>query len=235
MSSPLIGITTYEVNTFSRYSLPETYVNAVRRAGGIPILLPPGEIHLQTLAHRIDGFIFAGGGDIDPMRYGGKYVDEVGNISPVRDNTEITLARYLIRHQIPLLAIARGLQIVNVALGGTLIEHLPSAQDHRIMAKTPVRHTVHIDPTARLAEIVGQTELSVASMHHQAVDTLAPTLRAVAHAEDGIIEAVEMVDNPQVIAVQWHAHMTAEDDPIQLRLFERLIDLAQTRIPAPLG
>jgi putative glutamine amidotransferase len=125
MNKPLIGITTYGRDENKRFHLPAAYVDAVRRAGGLPILIPPGEPDLDQLLPLLDGIILPGGGDVEPALYQGKKHETIYNLDPERDNSEIELARKLIDQDLPLLGICRGLQVINVALGGTLIEHLP--------------------------------------------------------------------------------------------------------------
>ena len=123
--APLIGITTYGVDQAGNYSLPEPYIAATRRAGGMPVLIAPGETQLEELLTRLDGLILAGGGDIDPATYGGQPHSAVYMVDPERDATEVALAKAVVQSGLPTLASCRGAQIVNVALGGTLYEHIP--------------------------------------------------------------------------------------------------------------
>jgi putative glutamine amidotransferase len=231
---PLIGITTYARDERGRYSLPGTYINAIRRAGGIPILLPHGEPHLAQLVKRLDGVILSGGGDVDPAYYGGAQHETIYLIDPERDQTEIALAQQLRQMELPMLSICRGVQVLNVALGGTLIEHLPDevGEDisHRAQPPGATRHTVEIEPDSCLAQIVGQTEIIAASWHHQALRQPGQGLRVVARAADGTIEAVEMPEHPWLIGVQWHPELTAPDDPAQQRLFDALVEAARQRV-----
>jgi putative glutamine amidotransferase len=234
MTRPIIGITTYGQDEHKRYALPKAYVDCVRAAGGVPVLVPPGDPALENLLDGIHGFILAGGGDLDPVLYGGHASDKVYMIDAERDQSELALTRSIVDQQLPCLAICRGIQVVNVALGGTLIEHLPDevgeAVLHRAPPREPVDHMVRIQDDSRLAALVGQNTIRVASWHHQAIRAPGRGLRVVAQAPDDTIEAVEMPGNPGLMAVQWHPELTAGQDPLQQKLFENLINAAIKRI-----
>lgn len=231
---PLIGITTYGRKDEEQcFSLPAAYVDAVRRAGGVPVLLPPGELvelNLELLLSRLDGLILAGGGDLDPALYAGTQHETIYNVDAERDASEIALARQVVNRELPVLGICRGTQAINVALGGTLIEHVPDAAGEQVIHRLPPReateHAVILQLRSRLAAILGQEEFTAASRHHQAIRQPAPRLQVAAHAPDGIIEAVEMSDHPWLIAVQWHPELTAATDPRQQRLFDSLVKAA---------
>ncbi|HET7559855.1 MAG TPA: gamma-glutamyl-gamma-aminobutyrate hydrolase family protein, partial [Limnochordia bacterium] len=223
---PWIGLVTYGRDAGNRFSLPAEYVDAVRRAGGLPVLLPPGEPDLGALLSRLDGLILTGGGDIDPARYGGERHPTIYSLDAERDEQECALVRRVVAEGLPTLGICRGSQVINVALGGSLIEHLPDvvgeATLHRVPPRNPVPHPVTIAPGTRLHELVGPGA-EPASWHHQAVRALAPGLVAAAHAPDGTIEAVERPGHPWLLAVQWHPELTAAKDPIQQRLFDAFV------------
>lgn len=230
---PLIGITTYERNEKDDFVLPAAYADAVRRAGGIPVLVPPGEPRLDALLARLDGLILSGGMDVDPARYGGLPHARIEPPNPERDETEIALVRGVVADGLPLLGICRGAQLLNVALGGSLVEHLPDevgeAVAHQTEAGDPTPHPVEIAPGSRLAAIVGARAEAPASWHHQAVRRVAPGLTPVAQAPDGTVEAVEMAGHPWLIGVQWHPELTAATDPAQQRLFDALVAAARAR------
>jgi putative glutamine amidotransferase len=231
MTPPLIGLTTYGRDENNKFYLPAEYVEAVRRAGGLPVLIPPGEPSWRQLFRHIDALLLTGGGDIDPALYGGICHETIYNLDPKRDQDELMLAREAVASELPIFGICRGAQVINVALGGTLIEHLPDvvgdAVPHRSPPRLPTRHPVKVTAGSRLARILAQTELSPASWHHQAVRTVAPKMEIVARAPDGIVEGMEMAEHPWLIAVQWHPELTAADDPVQQRLFASFVQAAR--------
>ena len=225
--APLIGITTYGRDEDNRFPLPGEYVDSVRRAGGIPVLIPPGETDPDALLSRVDGLLLAGGGDLDPTHYRGRAHATIYMTDPERDTTELQLARAVVERGFPTFCICRGIQILNVALGGTLHEHLPDvvgdAINHRLPPREPTPHAVAVRAETRLHSIVGATEIVTASWHHQAIRDVAPGLSVSAEAADGTIEAVEMREHPWLIAVQWHPELTAHKDKSQQRLFDAFV------------
>jgi putative glutamine amidotransferase len=202
-------------------------VDVVRLAGGVPIVLPAVEGDIPEALDVIDALILPGGGDIDPAHYGGARHEANYGISAERDGFELALARAaLARHDLPVLCICRGMQLLNVALGGDLVSHIPDrfGEDvaHRHPEHRPVQHLVRLEPKSRLGTILGIDELSVHSVHHQAVGRLGEGLRAVAWSPDGVVEAVESERHPFLIGVQWHPELAALGDDRQRRLFEAL-------------
>ncbi len=230
-TAPLIGLTTYHRNGDHKFDLPAEYVDAVRRAGGIPVLLPPGESRWEDVLRRLDGVILTGGGDISPETYGGSDHPKLYMVDDERDASELTLARRAVDAGLPTLGICRGTQVLNVALGGTLVEHLPDVMGdevaHRTPPRDPIHHPVAVEPDSKLADAVGELNFECASWHHQGLKDVADGLRVVAHAPDGTIEAVELPSHPWLVAVQWHPELTAADDPIQQRLFGALAEAAR--------
>ena len=228
---PLIGLTTYGRSKDNRYSLPVEYLDAVRRAGGIPVLIAPGEPRWEPLLDRLDAVILTGGGDIDPVRYGGRSHETLYGIDTERDALELAIARKLIDSRLPALGICRGTQILNVAQGGSLIEHIPDevgdAIAHRTPSREPVPHKVQIKPQSRLARIIGANEFDAASWHHQSPRQIGAGFEIVATAPDGVIEALEKPDHPWLFAVQWHPELTAASDPLQQRLFDSIVAAAR--------
>ncbi len=227
MHPPLIGITTYGRNTEDEYTLPAVYIEAVRRAGGIPLLIPPGEPQLDALLAKLDGLIISGGGDIDPAHYGSAGHPQVYMLDAERDASELALVRRVAASDMPALCICRGHQMLNVALGGTLVEHLPDEIsgeiEHRDEPDKPTAHALTILPDTNLARLLGAGSVHGVSWHHQAIRTLAPGLVIAARAADGTIEAVEDPQHPWLIAVQWHPEMSAAQDPRQQRLFDEMV------------
>jgi putative glutamine amidotransferase len=233
VSRPLIGITTYhrETSGRERFSLPSAYVDSVRRAGGLAVLLTPGESEPAELLERIDGLVLAGGGDLDPASYGGDSHALTYSVSPERDVFELALLRGALERGLPTLAICRGMQILNVALGGGLHGHLPDvvgeAVVHRSSQTEAAAHGVRVAARSRLAERIGAGELaSVPSWHHQALDRLGAGLEPVAWAPDEVIEAVELRGEPQLVAVQWHPEL-AGPTAAGGGLFEALVSRAR--------
>jgi len=227
MNPPLIGITTYGEDEQRHFPLPREYVDSVRRAGGVPILLPPGERRLRELFALLDGLILAGGGDLDPSVYGGTDHETIYMTDIERDAEELQLARMAIDTGKPTLGICRGIQVLNVVLGGTLHEHLPDIVGeeilHRLPPRAPGEHSIAVTPGSRLAKIMGELEFSAASWHHQAIRDVADPLEVVAHAPDGTIEAVEMPSHRWLIGVQWHPELTSATDPLQQQLFDTFV------------
>jgi putative glutamine amidotransferase len=230
-----IGITTYARDEEGRYSIPGLYLDAVRAAGGIPILLTPGEPQVESLLSQVDGLLLAGGGDVNPDRYGSSGHPEVYAVDEDRDAFEFQLVSWALERRLPLLGICRGLQVINVALGGTLIEHLPDVIDdktaHCLVPRAPTEHAIELMSESRLARIYRETNFSAASWHHQAIDNVAFGLTIVGRAPDGTIEALEMADHPELIAVQWHPELTAATDSIQQRIFSGFIELCRQHTP----
>jgi putative glutamine amidotransferase len=214
------------------------YVEGVAEAGGVPVVLPPvvGVRGAEALLEGMDGLLLSGGSDLDPGYYGEKPVPELGVTIPERDAFEMALLEHALRRKIPILGICRGMQVLNVALGGTLYQDLPSQMDHMVLLghrqETPKwqpTHEVEVDGGSKVAEILGADELKVNSYHHQAIKELASGLVAVAHAPDGVIEAVESGDLSKrwVIGVQWHAEAMRDAGPVHRRLFEAHVSAAE--------
>jgi putative glutamine amidotransferase len=239
-SRPLIGCTTYlkeipQKRPIEVYGLMPSYTDAISKAGGIPLLIPLGlpEVDLLSLIDRLDGVLLPGGGDIEPEFYGGKSHLSLWGVDKERDRTEIIAAREAVQRKKPLLAICRGIQVLNVALGGTLWEDigtmLPNALEHDMENGTPrnqLSHQVQIRPDSELAKIIGKTECMVNSIHHQAIRDLAPELMVTAQAPDSVIEGAEIPSHPFAIAVQWHPENLITDDPSMLALFRAFVEAA---------
>lgn len=233
MLHPQIGVTTYARNQNGHYELPGVYLDCIYRAGGAPVMLAPvdhGRLASDWVNH-LDGLVLTGGYDLDPALYGESRHPSVENVDPARDASELALVRIALEVGLPLFAICRGLQVLNVALGGTLHQHLTDNVEHCIAHRKETdeatQHPVHIEPDSRLRRILGVDESDGASWHHQAINTLAQTLHPVAYAADGVIEAVELPGHPWCIGVQWHPEMSAAKDPVQQRLFDSLVSAAE--------
>ncbi len=239
---PIIGCTTYrKVVTTDPYlevcGLGVLYEQAIVAAGGVPLLIPPGLTPdaLATVLERVDGVLLPGGGDIAPHRYNGHAVHPtVYGIDEERDETELYLARQSIERDLPLLAICRGHQVLNVALGGTLwqdvADQMPESLEHNYYRPGFPRnqrvHEVSLRPGSRLGTLLGRPTTPVNSLHHQGIQTLAAPLSITATAPDGLIEGAEVRGHRFAVSVQWHPEELVRDDPAMLRLFEGLVAAA---------
>lgn len=225
--SPVLGVTLgldSSARPPARYRLNVAYVEALTAAGARPVLLPPagdGALALDGL----DGVVLTGGGDVDPQLYG-EEPHPLTEVERGRDDFEIPLLQAAVERGLPVLAICRGLQVANVALGGTLVQHLEQ-EEHRgdsVEGRREIRHPrVRLDPHSHLAELLGVTEIRTNSLHHQAVRELAPGLRATGWTDDGVIEALENADG-SLLAVQCHPEELVATEPWASRLFAAFVD-----------
>lgn len=237
---PLIGCTTYRKTADQNppievLGLMPSYTEAVVAAGGVPVLIPLGlgDEELRVIFERIDGLLLPGGGDIDPHLYQEQAHKTLSNIDKDRDRVEFTLVRAAVTERKPLLAICRGHQVFNVALGGSLWQdiqnQIPASRPHDYNHSHPrnyLAHSVEIQPDSRLARYLGKRHSPVNSLHHQAVRDMAPGLVRTAISPDGVIEAVEVPDHPFAIGVQWHPENLIYDDPAMLALFKGFVQVA---------
>lgn len=242
MSRPVIGVTVSEIRSKERtqparhadptqteMALGLSYMRAVEMAGGLPVALPPlTSENVDALLDHLSGLLLTGGPDVDPSSYGSSPHPELGPTDPVIDQFEIALCRHAYRRRMPILGICRGAQLLNVALQGTLCQHVADVTngtvEHRQQEPgTRTSHEIRVAPDSSLAQTTGGGPVMVNSFHHQAIDRLGIGLRAVAWSQDGVIEAVEEQDGRFVIGVQWHAE-TLVADAEQLSLFERLVE-----------
>lgn len=209
-----------------------SYMRAIERAGGLPVALPPlANENVDPLLDQLAGLLLTGGPDLDPACYGASPHPELGPVDHDVDVFEIALCRNAERRGMPILGICRGSQLLNVARGGTLYQHLPDitrgAVEHgQAEPGDRTTHEVRVAPDSGLAQTTGGGPVSVNSFHHQGIDRLGVDLRAVAWAQDGVIEAVEDSGGRFVLGVQWHAE-TLVDGAEQLALFERLVAAAE--------
>ena len=236
---PIIGITTYgrderKIETLyydEFFYLPTLYVDAVRRAGGAPVLLPPGGLDWHEWLALIDGLIVSGGGDVHPAAYRGDVGhSSIAGVDLNRDASEIDLLRQVTGAEPkPTLCICRGMQVLNVALGGTLHEHIPDVRQedmHRAGDGGWALQEVQVAAGSFLAQVMGATSVKTYSGHHQAVKDVGRDLLVVASAADGLSEALELPGHPWLVAVQWHPEMSAAEQPSQQRIFDSLVAAA---------
>jgi putative glutamine amidotransferase len=243
MTRPLIGITSSAItingNPYNRMYAPNA--RAIAAAGGLPVYIPT---HMDTdtlreIYARLDGLLLPGGPDVDPAHYHAERHPHLGLVDDARDNVELTLARWSVSDDMPTFGICRGHQVLNVALGGTLIQDIPSQVEtglsHDIPDGTPRSrrmHDISIQPGSRLAQILGTTQVQVNSIHHQSVEMAAPDAVVTAEAPDGVVEALEVPDKTFVLSVQWHPEDLYENDEGMRRLFQTFVDAARDRMLA---
>jgi putative glutamine amidotransferase len=230
-----------------RTFLNEPYIVAVQESGGIPVLLTPahGGSALRALFELLDGLVLTGGEDVAPERYGEEVLHPNVESVPERDALELQLLEWALADDLPVLAICRGIQVLNVGLGGTLYQDLPADHPAELVhdqglgetprPRTEAHHPVTVTPGSCLADVLGAATVEVNSMHHQGIKRLATPLAAVAHAPDGLVEGVEPVDTARwsfLLGVQWHPEELARaGDAPSRRLFDRFVAAAAKRIP----
>jgi putative glutamine amidotransferase len=233
-SQPLIGITSGLIDNSAGVpvcQLGQAYVTAVQRAGGIPMVIPVG-IEVTTLASllsRLDGVLLSGGGDIDPLLFNGAPHPKVYGISPERDAMEIALVKIALEMDKPMLAFCRGIQVLNVALGGGLYTHIQDQVEHSLkhdwfpkFPRDKLAHTVSLKCESQLDQIYGADEIRVNSLHHQGISKVGKGLTATAFAPDGLVEGLEVKGSTFALGVQWHPECLP-DDPGTHNLFNAFI------------
>jgi len=211
----------------------ESYLHALVQAGAMPLILPliEDKEKLRIAYDRLDGLLLAGGGDVDPAAYGEPRHPATSNVDPRRDQVEAILTSWALTDGTPILAICRGIQLLNVAAGGTLYQdvsdQLPGALKHDYYPNYPrtlTPHDVEISPGSRIASILADTDLPVNSTHHQGIRIPAPGLDVVARAPDGLTEGLEHADHPFALGVQWHPEDLVGHDRRMRRLFGALVE-----------
>jgi len=217
---PRIGITTSQQRG-ADYYIP--YRRAVEAVGALPVDLPPGTRSLP----EVDGLLLPGGWDVDPALYGEKPDPKVGPIDRELDDTELRLFQQAREQGLPVLGICRGQQVINVAMGGSLVQHLEGHEVRRY-GRSHLAHAIEVDPRSELGRAAGEDKIRVNSLHHQAIGTLAPGLVQTARGDDGTVEAVETSDG-LIVAVQCHPEELSSDLPWARKLFERFVDRARRR------
>jgi putative glutamine amidotransferase len=238
---PVIGIPCYAAeragNNRPLFGNNRSYVQAVLRAGGAPVLLPPVEDDAVLAAVRapLDGLLLSGGGDVDPVHYGEAILPECDPPEPARDYTELALTRWALEERLPILGICRGMQMLNIALGGSLYQDLPSQcvgivrHNNVPQVGSTIGHMLRVRPDSQLATVLGTVQLGVNSFHHQAVKRPGAGVEVVAWAEDEVAEAIEAADYPFVMAVQYHPEALDPADEPSRRLFAAFVDACRAR------
>ena len=226
MSRPVVGITTYvEPAQWGNWELeaaliPFAYVQAVERAGARPLLVPPSTDGIEETLEALDGLLFSGGADLDPDTYGADAHPETVGLRPERDRAELALLEAALARDMPVLAVCRGFQVLNVARGGDLVQHLPEVvgdERHREVKGVFSEHPVQIEGGSKLGAVLGD-HVPVKSHHHQGVGRVGAGLREVAWADDGTVEGLEDPDRRFALGVLWHPE--AGDDT---KLFDALV------------
>jgi gamma-glutamyl-gamma-aminobutyrate hydrolase PuuD len=226
---PIVGITSYEED--ARWGvweapaalIPLAYVRAVEAAGGRPLIVPPSPDAVEETLDALDGLLLSGGADVDPAAYGAEAHPETNGTRPERDSAELALLEAALARDMPVLAVCRGSQVLNVALGGDLVQHLPEVVGHEGHKQTPgvfADHGVEILPDTKLSEVIGE-HAPVKSHHHQGYGRLGEGLREAARADDGTVEAIEDPSRRFALGVLWHPE-EGED----AALFRALVDEA---------
>lgn len=232
---PLIGIPTYThmVGESIRYEGIATYTRAIDRAGGAPIFIPLklDDATLRAIFDRLDGLLMQGGDDVHPKEYGESVESYCGAIDEACDATELGLLRWAFEKKMPVLAVCRGIQVLNVAAGGTLYQdidtQLATGLRHPHIAGNSsnyLAHPIEVEPQSRLARAVGTTRLAVNSRHHQAVKRVAPGFYVTARAPDGVVEAIESTNGHFALGMQFHPENLIDDDPRIFQVFKDFIE-----------
>lgn len=233
---PFIALTPYyNIEKEEPYMRP-AYLKAVRAAGGIPVILPVelDEAELRQILEQTDGVLFTGGPDIHPFHFGEETQRFCGNVSVKRDALELMLLKLAMEMKKPILGICRGIQLLNIGLGGDIYQDIPSQfQEEFPIAHTQPfgyeipSHTVNVVKGTLLAELAQTEVLKVNSMHHQAVRNVAPGLTVSGHAPGGLVEAIELPGYPFLLGVQWHPEYLWEADEAIMRIFKGFVDAAR--------
>jgi len=230
MAYPIIGITASVDTKEGWYRQRSNYVSAIEQCGGLPVILPPSAKRAEVIMTRLNGLLLAGGGDLDPLHFNEDPQYKLHYDHPLRDRFELLLIKAALAQGRPILGICRGIQVLNVALGGTLYQEIHEQVEGVMIHQHPrgePTHEVKIEQGSLLARLSGKTKLRVNSFHHQAVQTLATGLIVSARANDGIIEAIEDPRHHFVLGVQWHPERIWKEENAAHALFAGLIEAAQ--------
>lgn len=231
---PIIGLTSARID--SRFAVHEKYIEAIDRAGGVAIIIPSNDRESETYINMIDGILFTGGFDVQPSMYNAKANPKLETTDSIRDSSEYKLFHAAMSKQMPILGICRGMQIINVLLGGTLHQHVPDVYGDKIphryikagdssaelTSSSFITHSVQVVKGSILNSISGD-KLDCVSSHHQSLDRLGKGVKVVATSDDGVVEAIEIENYKKLVAVQWHPEQSALVDTKQQALFDNFI------------
>lgn len=245
MQRPIVGVPSHSYDRVLDGTYPpsflmtQVYIQRLGMAGAAPIIVPllQSDDALRAIYERLDGLFLAGGVDVDPSYYGEPPHPKLGEVNRDRDRVELALLRWALEGNLPILAVCRGIQVLNVAAGGTLyqdieaqIPHSIRHNYHQIKPRNYRAHEVTVEPGSRLSTVMGTREIGVNSLHHQAVKNVAPGFHATAWAADGVIEGIEGLNGHFVVGVQWHPEALAEEDEAMQSLFDSFVDEIQSRL-----
>ena len=237
MGKPVIGVMPQYSGEDNRIMIVPDFFHSVQQAGGVPVLLPLFSpcVEVEEILNRFDGFLFPGGPDINPLLFGEETIAECGNIITERDRFELGLLPKILRSGKPVLGICRGIQVMNVALGGTLIQDIKTQAERAVeighyqkAGDTVLTHSVKVEKNTLLYDIVGKERLTVNSFHHQALKVPGEGLTINASAPDGIIEAVSLAQHPFFLGVQWHPEHLYEVDMDAKKLWDAFVGSCKT-------
>ena len=231
MKKPLIALMPLWDEKMNSYWMLPGYMDLIIKSGGVPVMLSfsDDEQSVKEIADRFDGFVFTGGDDIDPAKYGEEKIKECGQPCVHRDSLEFALFREVIKTDKPILGICRGMQFLNAALGGTLYQDLPTQKPGEVCHKQPapfdaLTHSVTVEKGTLLYDIVGTEKLMVNTLHHQAVDKIAPCLVPCAKADDGLVEAVYDPEKAFLLGVQWHPEMIFGQEENSIKIGKAFVE-----------
>lgn len=229
---PLIGITSSMEVGKRDHSIGASNVDAITRAGGIPIVLPNilEEDNIREIANRIDGLFVTGGADVDPTLYGEEPHKDLGGVTPTRDFFELTITKMILEMGKPYLGVCRGSQVLNVAAGGTLYQDIYAQAESELLQhgqKAPREHGSHfvnVLEGSLLHQLTGETKFKINSYHHQACKKVAEGFQVSGRASDEIVEAIEGKEHPFVLGVQWHPEHMLDEDNVSLKIFQGFVE-----------
>ncbi len=234
MRKAIIGITANQDKDYKEYRLNKSYSQAIISAGGLPVILPviSDETIIKEYIKEIDGLLLTGGADPDPLIYGENPLPYTGYINPIRDSFELEIFKYAFQEKLSILGICKGIQIINIAMGGTLYQDLDSQREGVIKHNQEApswypTHSVNIEADSYLNQIVKQERIKVNSIHHQSIKDVSSKFLVSAKAEDGVIEAIEIRKKRFVMGVQWHPETMWKNSQENFNIFKEFVSQSE--------